>query len=453
MKNRIILILISILIFYSISIAGDYFDFSAPNETYWLETKNAYTLEGEYHINANTKWWGTSATAPYKNFKIEASARLVYSDNRYGYGFMLKKTGDNYYIFLISDGYACFGKNFKGSYSTLKDWTEVKNFNKSSANIIEVDTYDGNFKCYVNYELVFTVYDNDIKEGQSGFYTSNSMHVAFDDFFIEYYWSTNNKEQLNKYLLEQFNTTEPDVNAIFKKYGIKIIINDIYPKTLVHYSYKLVLTGKKPDEEYVKQFKNILALELIRYPQSFIINSGLKKVVLTQNMKFNRIVFSARAFSDVTRFGSSGPEGGTSFYDVWYVNSSLEHVRRTLHHEIFHDVDAKHGKYENDSEWMKLNNTDFKYGSGTEKSRLGALSIYNDSLTGFLNGYSMASILEDKAEIYSTMIFYPSYVYKRAKSDRIIGEKVERIKKFIKSVCPEMNEEFWEKQMTKEVKQ
>jgi hypothetical protein len=52
---------------------------------------------------------------------------------------------------------------------------------------------------------------------------------------------------------------------------------------------------------------------------------------------------------------------------------------------------------------------------------------------------------EDKAEVFANLIVDFAYVEVRAKKDRVLNAKVERMKELLVKFCPAMNDELWDK--------
>jgi hypothetical protein len=72
-------------------------------------------------------------------------------------------------------------------------------------------------------------------------------------------------------------------------------------------------------------------------------------------------------------------------------------------------------------------------------------SVLTDKYPGFLNHYSTTGVEEDKAEVFANLIFDAAYVAERAKKDKVLATKIERMKELLTKFCPEMNQKFWTK--------
>ncbi|MHB9024735.1 MAG: prepilin-type N-terminal cleavage/methylation domain-containing protein [Armatimonadota bacterium] len=103
----------------------------------------------------------------------------------------------------------------------------------------------------------------------------------------------------------------------------------------------------------------------------------------------------------------------------------------SIHHEIGHFLDWN-DCFGTDSEWSALNPTGFTYGTGNPWPA-----------PGFLNGYCMVSVNEDKAETFSFMILDQKYVTDAMKTDPIIKAKVRLLAIRLERVVPDMDQRWW----------
>ncbi len=93
-----------------------------------------------------------------------------------------------------------------------------------------------------------------------------------------------------------------------------------------------------------------------------------------------------------------------------------------------------------DSEWPKLNPADFKYKEDVSSY---LKKNYPLDVDGFMSDYSMESIREDKAELFSHMIVNMARVEQIARRDKSVAGKVERMKKLLLAFSPAFNDSFW----------
>lgn len=66
---------------------------------------------------------------------------------------------------------------------------------------------------------------------------------------------------------------------------------------------------------------------------------------------------------------------------------------------------------------------------------------------GFVNGYSLFALQEDKAEVYQHLMIKEDYhkLMRWTETDRVLLNKVNYMKDFIHSISPSMNEEYFRK--------
>ena len=156
-------------------------------------------------------------------------------------------------------------------------------------------------------------------------------------------------------------------------------------------------------------YRDILEEQLSLYPSVLCKRIGLNSVVLCKDLTFegSRCV----AFADVEH-GRLYMSVGAEFLPAF--------IKRTIHHEIFHQVNfADDGKLDADSRWESLNTPDFRYSHDADR-------LHNDpdatrpdeSLKGFLNRYATSSPAEDKAELYAALVVEPDYVRLRTSRTR-----------------------------------
>jgi hypothetical protein len=123
------------------------------------------------------------------------------------------------------------------------------------------------------------------------------------------------------------------------------------------------------------------------------------------------------------------------------------YVRKVIHHEFFHIIDLRDdGKLYEDDRWAKLNPPDFKYGPGGAKLQDDpSVTTTGQDAPGFLNRYAAAGVEEDKAEVFAHLIVEPKMMADRAKKDKYMRAKVERMKELLADFTPKMDKSFWER--------
>ena len=111
-----------------------------------------------------------------------------------------------------------------------------------------------------------------------------------------------------------------------------------------------------------------------------------------------------------------------------------DYFERVIHHEVFHIIYLQHKEIFNDKEWIKFNNSKFKYAecsTCTEKIRLEKY----DKTEGFFTEYSKSTASEDMAEVYSHMIYFEkNEIDQIRKLDSILDNKISYIESKIKQI-------------------
>jgi hypothetical protein len=105
-------------------------------------------------------------------------------------------------------------------------------------------------------------------------------------------------------------------------------------------------------------------------------------------------------------------------------------IRRTIHHEFFHQVDfADDQSLASDPRWEALNPPAFHYTLDAERLKADpTAALLDEGLLGFLNRYSATNPAEDKAELYSYLVTERAMVLRRAARDDVLRRKVDRLR-------------------------
>ena len=110
------------------------------------------------------------------------------------------------------------------------------------------------------------------------------------------------------------------------------------------------------------------------------------------------------------------------------------HFERVIHHEVFHIIYLQHKEIFNDKDWIKFNNSKFKYAECSTCTKNIGLERYEET-KGFLTEYSKSTASEDMAEVYSYMIFLTKKKIDQVrKLDPILNNKISYIESKIKQI-------------------
>ncbi len=225
-----------------------------------------------------------------------------------------------------------------------------------------------------------------------------------------------------------------ELEKIAKAYKIEIVTADArFAVKTTHGRIK----GKNADRKELQDYVSLFVPEFALYPPGLVQRSQLKRVMLCSEL----------SFAGQRRNAIPDYEHDTLYLDVCCGTYGKTYLRKVIHHELFHIIDYwDDWNVYQDEDWASLNPAKFKYGSGSPNAQeLEEESVLTDKFPGFLNYYSTTGVEEDKAEVFANLIVDLEYVEDRAKKDRVLDAKVERMKELLVKFCPEMNDKFWEK--------
>ncbi len=225
-----------------------------------------------------------------------------------------------------------------------------------------------------------------------------------------------------------------ELEKIAQSYKIEIVKADpSFPVKTTHG----MINGKSASKKELQDYVSLFAPEFALYPTALVRRSQLKRVVLCSEL----------SFAGQRRNAIPDYEHDTLYLDVSRGTYSKPYLRKVIHHEFFHIIDYRDdGIVYKDERWEALNPAKFKYGSGGRTAQnLLQTSVLTDKFPGFLNHYSTTAVEEDKAEVFANLIVDSKYVEDRAKNDRVLNAKVERMKELLVTFCPEVNDKFWNK--------
>jgi hypothetical protein len=160
---------------------------------------------------------------------------------------------------------------------------------------------------------------------------------------------------------------------------------------------------------------------LSRYSYDYLKKINLKYVVMCENLSISEL-YTAGIPDNVMK---------TLILDIKF---NEDYFERIIHHEVFHIIYLQHKEIFNDKEWIKFNNSKFKYAecsTCTEKIRLEKY----DKTEGFFTEYSKSTASEDMAEVYSHMIYFEkNEINQIRKLDSILDNKISYIESKIKQI-------------------
>ncbi|MBS1956584.1 MAG: hypothetical protein JST89_20520 [Cyanobacteria bacterium SZAS-4] len=192
--------------------------------------------------------------------------------------------------------------------------------------------------------------------------------------------------------------------------------------------------GNAPDDISVRTYMPDIVQSLSVFSPNVFKKIALRRVVLCQGLWYKSQ--SRAAIADFT--------SDALYLDLSKSSYPPEFVKISIAHELFHMIDYyEDGKLYEDNSWSRLNKGP-GYGHGgkwvLDDRYSGDL---NYTRPGFLNRYSTTGVEEDKATLFSYMIFDYPMVAKRAEKDPILKSKVTRMKTLLHSFDSSFDNNFW----------
>ena len=165
----------------------------------------------------------------------------------------------------------------------------------------------------------------------------------------------------------------------------------------------------------------IISNSLERYSSNYLKRINLKYIVLCENLSISEL-YTAGIPDNIMK---------TLILDIRF---NENHFERVIHHEVFHIIYLQHKDIFNDKDWIKFNNSKFKYAECSTCTKNIGLERYEDT-KGFLTEYSKSTASEDMAEVYSHMIFLTKkQIDQIRKLDPILNNKISYIESKIKQI-------------------
>lgn len=165
----------------------------------------------------------------------------------------------------------------------------------------------------------------------------------------------------------------------------------------------------------------IIHKNLSRYSYDFLKKINLKYIVMCENLSISEL-YTAGIPDNVMK---------TLILDIKFNEHYFE---RVIHHEVFHVMHLQHKEVFNEEEWIKFNNSNFKYAECSTCTKKISLEQYQET-KGFFTEYSKSTASEDMAEVYSHMIFLNKQEINQIRNlDPILNNKISYIENRIKEI-------------------
>jgi hypothetical protein len=194
------------------------------------------------------------------------------------------------------------------------------------------------------------------------------------------------------------------------------------------------IEGMGAGRDNIDLFLYMFRKEFGKYPPELLRLSGLKRIVFCSDLLRNGGRRSGIAVSDIA----------TIYLNVRSGIFSERFRRKLMHHEFFHMVDFASFGFEQDTEWAALNPPGSGYNEALATAAgHGPSSDVTHPAPGFLTRYSLANAREDKAELFSNLMFNDLTAREFIKRDGALTQKVALLKARLKAFCPQLDDGFW----------
>ena len=181
-----------------------------------------------------------------------------------------------------------------------------------------------------------------------------------------------------------------------------------------------------PNKKDLDAKYKIIHKNLSRYSYNYLKKINLKYIVMCKNLSISEL-YTAGIPDNVMK---------TLILDIKFNENYFE---RVIHHEVFHVIHLQHKEVFNEEEWIKFNNSNFKYAECSTCTENIGLEQYKET-KGFFTEYSKSTASEDMAEVYSHMIFLKEKeINQIRKSDPILNNKISYIENKIKKIDSSFN--------------
>ena len=183
---------------------------------------------------------------------------------------------------------------------------------------------------------------------------------------------------------------------------------------------KNIVCSNSNKKDLGKKYK-IIHKNLSRYSYNYLKRINLKYIVMCENLSISEL-YTAGIPDNVMK---------TLILDIKF---NEDYFERVIHHEVFHIIHLQHKSIFNEEEWIKFNNSNFKYAECSTCTKKISLEQYQET-KGFFTEYSKSTASEDMAEVYSHMIFLKEKeINQIRKSDPILNNKISYIENRIKEI-------------------
>ena len=176
-----------------------------------------------------------------------------------------------------------------------------------------------------------------------------------------------------------------------------------------------------PNKKDLEVKYKIIHKNLSRYSYDYLRKINLKYIVMCKNLSISEL-YTAGIPDNIMK---------TLILDIKF---NEDYFERVIHHELFHVMHLQHKSIFNEEEWIRFNNSNFKYAECSTCTKKISLEQYQET-NGFFTEYSKSTASEDMAEVYSHMIHLKkTKINQIRKSDPILNNKISYIENKIMEI-------------------
>ena len=175
------------------------------------------------------------------------------------------------------------------------------------------------------------------------------------------------------------------------------------------------------DKKILEKKYQIIRKNLNKYSAEFLKKINLRYIVLCEDLSISGI-------------NTAGIPDNVMKTLILNIKFNEDYFERVIHHEVFHIINDQHKELFNENEWIKFNNSEFKYAQCSTCTKKIGLETYKKT-NGFFTEYSKSTTSEDMAEVYSHIIFLTKKnINQIRKLDPILNNKISYIEDKIKKI-------------------
>ena len=249
-------------------------------------------------------------------------------------------------------------------------------------------------------------------------------------------------------------TSSKSLQKLGREYGIKIITKDSLVCRDIRYDAATRSQAVAVKEKLIKSLRI--------YSPQIIKKSGIEQIILCRNLSVSATGKKFKPAAGVAMVGYDVVD--TLFLDAKYFTASSDDFvgNRVFHHELYHAIDYRDSWFgHTDAEWKHLQGSNYKYGLDVLYEHLVTFNrgIMRDieiddyeirgidsrpsNEAGFVSDYARISYVEDKAEVFASLITDYKKTMARTRRDLPLKRKVEHMKTLLAKFCSDFNDDFW----------